>query len=529
MSLERTTHLLVGVLLVVAFLTVSTATVVGAPAAELEQSTNETAANATTNDSTANATLGTLTVWTAPTAAFAELTSPTAIDEARREGRLTRVRPEPVTRNTPWSTRDNRSEVAVNDTVVFSVHAPELVEAVVAANDTDSAAPVLPRVLNRSPYEFRMKQTWDTTRSHGRPKLLNLSATLAADGLGTVADDRDGTLYVVLRPDRAVLETESRDGVSLRDGQAYRVTVTANTGEDAPTVTTEWRAVERAVSYDTVIGGVLARGGNRDCAPVAGETSVAPGTDLRVDLYPIDQKYGWWSTYTTVDRSGRFFACVNTSRVPSNVSLNVSIEGVPDSHGVVVGGAYESTTLDAERTASGNVTVAGTIWAESFVALYAVPDDAVGLLERGQPPNCTGRGVLSTVANWTRVGTSDLLQGGQQTVRFDPPSDAGTSSRLVAVAHPSRDRDDRLDFPGSDFPVCTWGSLEGGVVPPAAGNGSRPTENATAVSTTEGSPTPDGTHATAASSTTAANGPGFSPIAAVLALLVVALLAGRQR
>ncbi|WP_424016557.1 hypothetical protein ACOZ4N_11690 [Halorientalis pallida] len=525
MSLERTNRLLVGVLLAVALFSVSSAAVAGTPATELAQTTDET-----TNDSTANATVGNLTVWTAPTGAFAELTSPAAIDEARREGRLTRVRPEPVTPNTPWSTRDNRSEVAVNDTVVFSVHVPGLAEAVAAANDTDSAAPVLPRVLNRSPYEFRMQQTWDTTRSHGRPKLLNLSATLAADGLGTVADDRDGTLYVVLRPDRAVLETESRDGVSLRDGQAYRVAVTAGTGDGATTVTAEWRAVERAVSYDTVVGGeIVARGGHRECAPVAGETSVAPGTDLRVDLYPTDPKYGWWSTYTTVDRSGRFFACVDTSKVPSNVSLNVSIEGVPDSNGVIVGGAYESTTLDAERTANGNVTVAGTIWTESFVALYAVPDDAIGLLERGQPPNCTGRGILSTVANWSRVGTSDRLQGGQQTVRLDPPTDAGTSGRLVAVVHPSRDRDDRLDFPGSDFPVCTAGTLEGSIVAPAAGNGSRPAKNATAVSTTERSPIPDGTHATATSSTTAANGPGFNPIAAVLALLVVALMTGRQR
>ncbi|SEO02788.1 hypothetical protein SAMN05216388_100789 [Halorientalis persicus] len=301
MSLERTTHLLVGVLLAVAFLTVSSVAVAGVTAAELEQTTNETADTTTANDSTANATLGNLTVWTAPGDDFANLTSPAAVQAAKREGWLTRSR-----------------TVAEDDTVVFGLPAPGLVEAVTEANDTESDAAAFLAVLGRSDTdEFRM----ELTTGMGR-KELDLSATLAADGLRVVPDERSGTLYVALRTERAVLDYGGDRERSFEDGEDYRVNLTLTSGNATTSSEVEWGIVERRLAFEESGEPVVVRLG-QPCTVVSGETAAAPGTDIEVRLRSTETHRLQATARATVGPSGEFATCLDTTGVDRDTTFHL--------------------------------------------------------------------------------------------------------------------------------------------------------------------------------------------------------------
>ncbi|WP_424016556.1 PGF-CTERM sorting domain-containing protein [Halorientalis pallida] len=305
MSLERTNRLLVGVLLAVALFSVSATVVSGAPAAERGQTADETT-NATPTDSTANATVGNLTVWTAPGDDFANLTSPAAVEAATREGWLTRSR-----------------TVAEDDTVVFELPAPGLVEAVAAANGTDSDAAAFVRHLADSETDqLRVRQTPATSGTMVVEKVLNLSATLAADGLRVVPDTRNGTLYVALRTDRAVLGRDGSHRLSLQDAEDYRVNLTVTDGNTTTSSSVVWGIVERRLAFDTggSKGWVVVRLG-QPCTVVSGETAAAPGTDIELRLRSTETHRLQATARATVDSAGEFATCIDTTGIDRNATL----------------------------------------------------------------------------------------------------------------------------------------------------------------------------------------------------------------
>ncbi|AQL42330.1 hypothetical protein BV210_06215 [Halorientalis sp. IM1011] len=482
----------------------SVAAAAGSSTIDVTQSTNETVTNDTANGTTANATVGSLTVWSASTDRFAELSAVAAIQDGIQAG---------------WLTRDRT--VAKDDTVVFALSAPDLTATVGAANAIDRERAFVQAVTDSERYSFRVEQTVESTLAEKRPKMLNLSATRLGGALQVTPDERNGTLYVALRTDRANFETEYRDVVSARTGDAYVVTVTAGNVSS----TTNIEIVDPPISFDTDAGSVV-RFGIERCGLVTGHAY--PGADVEIDANVVSPESGTFvvETTTRTTENGRFAACVNTTDLPSNATLRLTADGFRGAVTGVIGSSEPpSISLEDQNATNGTVTADVTLFDPGFVALYRASS-----IDALSPANDTGRCTFPPyldrrAAESRLVGVSDHLGPGQDTVSVELTGDLNRSTRLLALVHYDRDDDGQFDYPGVDYPECVSGGdpvSDTATISPA---GQSPSDSGSANGTaSDASPST----VTTASNTTTADGPGFGPAVAVLALLAATLLARRR-
>ncbi|AQL42331.1 hypothetical protein BV210_06220 [Halorientalis sp. IM1011] len=455
-------------------------------------------------------------VWTAPTERFGDLTSPAAVQTGRRDGWLTR----------------NRS-VAVNDTVMVAINAPDLATRIELTRGNDSATETFVRLVNRSSaYHFGMEQTEDTTLTEYDEKELNLSETFAKGAIRVLPDQRNGTLYVALRTDTVAIRYGSRTDQPTAGGEDYHVNYTVGTGSNANTSTVRWSAVERRVTFDDEQShGIVVDDLGQECTRLSGTTTAAPTTTLRVTLRSQDGVVQR-TNRTAVDQSRRFAVCADTTDIPADAVLSLSVDSVPDFRGVLVENRTGPLLVSVEKVTDDRVGITSASRNTSgFVVLYAAPEDAWALTDPSRPPDCTPTEIDRTVANWTRLAESYDLSPGYYTEYFDRPT-IEDDQVLIAVVHPNEDGEFDLDFPPNDRPVCHDGALVGTAVnhstPPFANDSKGPTRTTLGSTTGSTDTTETGQSTATAPTTSQVDGPGFGALGTVLAVFTVVLIARRR-
>ncbi|SEO02753.1 hypothetical protein SAMN05216388_100788 [Halorientalis persicus] len=480
----------------------------GSPVIDGVQSTNETVTNETA-DETANATtptVGNLTTWVGSNRAL-NLTDPAAVRAARRDGRLRR-----------------NATASRNETLVIEAPAPELATAVATANGSGSDATTFLRVLDGSSYDFRMEQTYDSTPAGIVESRLNLSGTVAADGLQVVPDERNGTLFLVFRVSRIALDypdTWRGSDPALSPGMAFEATLSA-TGDTAQSSTTVWRFVEPPISFDTDAGSVVRLSVSGRCSLVTGRAYPGADVDIDADVRSPESDSLDVAVTTETRADGWFAACVNMMNVPQNVTLRLTGDGFRGGVTAVVGhGGLLSIALDDQNATNGTVSGTATLSDPGFVALYRAR--SIDALTLGNDSGwCSFPPYLDRRAAESRlVGVSDHLGPGQQAFSVDLTTDLDRSTRLLALVHYDRDEDGRFDYPGGDFPQCS---------------NRQPVSDTARISPV--TTTPPGTEtetdggnreqSATAPTTSHVDGPGFGLAVAALALVAVALLARRR-
>jgi PGF-CTERM protein len=372
---------------------------------------------------------------------------------------------------------------------------------------------------------------------------LDLAATNENDGLRVVPDERNGTLFVAMRTDRLSLDRGQRDGLRVDSGDRYEANFTiaesAGLSDGRRTALGSVAFVERSASFETAADGSLQLDLGLRCNAVAGESSVAPGTDLTVRLRGTDGAFSL-TREVTVDRNGTFRAIVENISRPASLSFTATVRGFPDSEtpGVVgFGRSLTTVSLSAQSTDGRTVTVDSVSPFEpGFVALYPADSAPDRVASAGGCPVELDRDRAADA-----LGVSERLPAEPSTdvsVRLDEP--LTESRRLVAVPFLDTNENGRFD-PRTDEPVFVNGTLVAAgadvTVSPATGTTpgpttTGPTTDSPTTVTTSPTPHPPDTPepgTTTPTATTTADGPGFGALVALLALLALTALAAVRR
>lgn len=478
-------------------------------------------ANATATATTAQS--AEISVWTAPKDDFADLADREAVLTAIRSGSLTRG-----------------STVAEGDVVVFAVPASGAFGALDREQtDDEPDADAFVDLVTDSGFRFHLNQT-NPAPNLVRAK-LDLAATNDADGLRVVPDERNGTLFVAMRTDRIRLDRGQREDLRVDPGDRYEANFTIaesvglSGGRRTALGTVE--IVERTASFETTDDGSLRLDLGLRCNAVDGQTSVAPGSELSVRLRGADGAFSL-TREVVVARDGTFRAVVENLSRPSDRSFTASVRGFSDSEtpGVVGFGRSLTTVSLADQRSDGRTVAVDSVspFEPGFVALY--PADAVP----GRRAGATGCPIeIDRDRAAETLGVSDLLPAERSTdvaVRLDEP--LSESRRLVAVPFLDTNGNGRFD-PRTDEPVFRNGTLvaAGADVTLAPTNDTTPatttteptTDSPTTTSPTPHPPSTPESESTTVAATTAADGPGFGPLTALLALVALAGLAVRRR
>lgn len=473
------------------------------------------AANATAQDA---ADIGT---WTAPAADFDDLDDHAAVRAALRNGSLTRT-----------------ETVAEADVAVFAVPASGSFGALGRQKgDREPYADAFADLVAAdNGYRFSLNQT--DPAPNLAPARLDLAATNENDGLRVVPDEANGTLYVALKTDRLVVDRPDREGLRVRPDQRYEAnfTIAESVGLSGGRRTALGTVgfVERTASFETT-DGVLRLDPGQQCNAVAGQSSVAPGTAVTVRLRGTGDAVSL-TREVPVGRDGAFRTAVANVTRPSGAAFVATVRGFPDSEtdGVVGFGRSLTTVSATDRSTAGRTVSVDSVFLfePGFVALY--PADAAP--ERTAPPGCPVE--IDRAA--ATVGVSARLPGNESTnvtVRLDEP--LAESRRLVAVPFLDSNGNGQFD-PRADDPVFVNGTLVAADLNASLDRPTSPTpttsvtadsQTTAATPTTTFTPHPPDTPETETATgvaTTTGTGPGFGPLAALLALVVLSAPARRR-
>ena len=481
----------------------------------------------------ANATVqraGDIGTWTAPAADFDDLDDREGVRTAIRNGSLTRT-----------------DTVAERDVAVLAVPASGAFGALDRQKDEDEpyADAFVDLVESGEGFRFHLNQT--NPAPNLAPARLDLAATNENDGLRVVPDERNGTLLVALKTDRLVLDRPDREDVRVRPGQEYEAnfTIAESVGlsDGRRTALGTVEIAERTVRFDTGGRGEVVWS-TADCNSLRGDTTVAPGSTLDLVVRGENRSFTWARTVTVApDRT--FLATFDTTDVGGLGSFTAQVRGFPDSDtpGAVARPVDRPQLRVSDQSSDGRTVSVGSVTMDTggFVALYAVESPAALSVRRAPADGCPTSEFDADTATAALIGTSDALDAGQSTnvtVRLDEPLTA--SRTIVAVAHRDPNGDRRLD-PREDAPYTANGTIVADGVTVSV---DRPTTPTTTVSPTTDAPTTAVTPTTTATPhppdtpepttttpipTTTADGPGFGPLVALLALVALTTLAARRR
>jgi PGF-CTERM protein len=442
-----------------------------------------------------------ITTWVAPGSAYGELENASAIAAATDAERVTPL-------------GDDEPTVATTDT---AVHRIELNGSAVgfldrlAAQERGSPTENFRHLVREEGIEFRY------IGPSACPPRLALNETVERGSLRVVADRENETLYVLLDVDEAVYQRPgSSSGADDWDWghHAISLELERSSGLVAESVTAEshYDAEDSQVTFAAETEG-LVRASAKSNQTVRGHTSVAPGTEIRVQLRPVEAPTGRLNATTTANLSKGFDAEFDLSDV-GDALYTVQVVGMGRDED------FRRTTLVAVGNASGAAVYAGTPESEGL----ALDDLSVA----------TTHGGFAVVRNASGgiVGVSEYLDPGSASPRPDlrPPI---RSSQTVTVTL-YRDANGNRTFDSADEPYRANGSVVSdttnvtieGEPPEVPTTGTTTTleipETRTATATTSTPATETKTKVftdTTATTTTPSTVPGFGAVGTVVALL----------
>lgn len=400
------------------------------------------AVGTTTTTDTATLDLGArstdgLVTWTAPAAAFGNVTDTSEVATAVNRGVITTA-----------------ETVAAGDVLVAQVEASGVHGALAAAN--------LSTLVERGVLDFGVRQT--NPETNRQPKTLNVTASLDNDSIQVIDDPDNDTLYVNVDTGAATVEHGS-----IAPGDAYEITFGVNESSGLATGAESLSANVSISSPTLGLGSVaLAAATNQT---VAGTTSIAPGSRVRVTIAATTNGSIARTATATVGSNGTFAAEFNLSGVPANTSVVVNATGpldTTDEVEVAVGRPSTPTTTTA--LTFGNQTSTGTSVVVANASLqrggFVVVRPVGGQNDSARRPS----------------GRSDYLEPGTHAdieIPLATPLDANAT--FVATAHTDSNDNRTYDFPANqsrDRPYTVGGqnvtataSVAVTNVVPAAGTG----------------------------------------------------------
>ncbi|MFC7082096.1 DUF7282 domain-containing protein [Halorussus caseinilyticus] len=459
-----------------------------------------------------------VSTWVAPGSADDELTDASAIADATSAGRVTPL--------------DGDATVAPID---LAVHRIDLNGSAVGlldrlgAQDRGSPTANFRALVREAGVEF------EYSGPTACPPRLALNETVERGALRVVPDRRDGALFLVVDVGRAAYYALGSDTELAPDDRwdyghhAVRLGLRKSSGLVAENVTAEahYDVGETRAQFAAETEGLvrLSPGAN---ATIRGRATVAPGTEIRVRLRPVEAPTGVLNATATVNRSRGFAARFDLSGVGDDALYAARmVEAERDED-------YRRTTLVAVGNATGGTLFVGTPESEGL----RIDDVSAATTDGGF--------VVVRNASGGIVGVSEFFGPGRRFPKPDlrPPirSDQNASVTLY------RDSNGNRTFDPADEPYRANGSVVRGIANVTI-EGSPPEVPTTRTTTTLGMPerrtaaatetpeAPTRTAETPTSATETTDGdttasttrvPGFDSAAAVLALLA-SLVALRRR
>jgi len=448
--------------------------------------------------------------WTAPERTFNEIDDQEEFFEARDEDELL----------------SEADQIAQGDTLVYQVESSSLIGALEAETDGDDYGEGLANLVDDSDdvveanaFTFRMEQ--EDPDANREPKHLDIQDTSDRGGLTVIPDNGNSSVYLIFDTDQMNMDRGDNDNDLGVGTDSYETNYTIGPESGIPdedekiTVTDTFDMVERELEFETNNDDVIEVRAEPEQL-IAGETSVAPNTEIRLRLRGTEDDAPFLKDPTvTVSEGGNFSTLVDFSDQPGNTSWEAEASRFDGTTtGIILPPRTASIEFEEQSTFGTQVTVDSVDTSDGgFVAIH-----------RDSPTGDV-------------VGTSDLLDNGTvENIGISINADLEDGETLYAVPH-FDDNDD--------------GEFSEGIDPAYESNGSAvnasatiqirtptPTTTTTAPPTTTSPPPTTTTTVITANTTTApeddeeetttTTGPGLTVGIALLALLAAALLAARR-
>ncbi|PSP66783.1 hypothetical protein BRC79_07190 [Halobacteriales archaeon QH_8_67_27] len=327
-------------------------------------------------------------------------------------------------------------QAALGDTMVYRLNASGIYGLLAAQGGGSAETNFLEIADDGDVFNLSIRSTGECQAS------VDVSSSVDSGALDVVPDSTDETLYVTTDLRRVASDADSADSFLGRGRAAYQFEAGSHVTDSDVTTDLEYVVLDREYEYDGDRG-VLTRSA-ASAQPVAGETNLAPGTNLTLNVTEISGDYGTRARATVAD-DGSFETEVDLSDAPDNERFTLSIAQISNSRTLLTTGDAAETAVwfeEYESPSSDEVTVVDDVRValedDGFVAAYAVPPD-------------------EQVTHEDLIGRSDSLESGVQ----DPDvalDETLTDSQVVVLAvHRNTDDDARFDYPADDSPVRTDG------------------------------------------------------------------------
>jgi len=361
-----------------------------------------------------------LTLLRAPGDRFDQLDTEPSITEGRESGIVTDP---PLSADGP--------EAALGDTMVYRLNASGLY-GVLAAQGGGSAETNFLRVAGDDDSDLLNL----SIRSEGECQAgVDVRSSIENGDIGVVPDSTNETLYVTTDL-RRVASPDSPERFVGPGRAAYQFDAGSHITDSGVRTDQEYVVLDREYEYDGE-GGILTRSA-ASSQTAAGETNLAPETNLTVNVTAIGGDYETRAR-TTVGDDGSFETDVNLSEAPDDSRFTLSLDQIANSRTLLTTGEAAETAVwfeEYESPSSDGATVVGDVRValedDGFVAAYAVPPD-----EQVTHEDLIGRSdYLESGVHDPEVALDETLTDSQIVViaahrdtdgdaRFDYPADDG--------------------------------------------------------------------------------------------------------
>jgi hypothetical protein len=375
--------------------------------------------------------VGDLTLLRAPGDRFDELDTDEDIVAARASGLVSEP---PMT--------DEGPEAALGDTMVYRLNASGVYGLLAAEGGATSEANFLAATGEDGAFDLSITSSGDCESA------VDVAGSVGDGTARVIPDASNETLYVTADLRRVAARPDDADALRGPGRATFAFAGGTHVTESNATTAVDYAVAERTYSYDSE-GGILVRSAEAG-QRVAGETNLAPGTNLTIEVAGLDGDYDT-SARTTVDDDGTFGVDVDLSDAPSESRFTASIAQIDNSQTLLTTGSAEATAVLFEQYESASSSEADRVENArvaledgGFLAAYLVPPD-------------------EQVTRENLIGRSGYLQPGvhDPTVSLDRPlTDSGT---VVLAAHRDDDGDGRFDYPADDSPYRIGGDPVYGV------------------------------------------------------------------
>lgn len=366
-----------------------------------------------------------VTTWVAPAGSYDELQNASAIAAIAGTRSLTRV---------------GSGEVANGDVVVHRLRlngsATQLLDGL-AAQNRGSPTANFQALVQREGVEFRY------VGASACPPELALNATIERDALRVVPDRENDALYLLVDVDDAMFDPPgdtgpTADGWELgRHAMSLELRRSSGLVAENVTVKADYDVAERRASFVAPTEGLvqLSPASNQT---IRGHTTVAPGTEIRVLLRPVEASTGPLGATATVNRSRGFEARFDLSGISGDALYAVRVAGMERDED------FRSVTIAAVGNATGAVVFAGTPESEGLV----LDDLSVATTDGGFAVIRNASGGI--------VGHSRYLDPGAASVQPDLRPPIRTNQTVTVTLY--RDVNGNQTFDPTDEPYRVNGS-----------------------------------------------------------------------